>query len=326
VTDPAPRVLITATGFSTRCLEGWEALQKAGVDVYENPYGRPMTIDELRPVLPDVEAVIAGADTWDATAFDAAPRLKVIARFGVGLDNIDLAEAERRSITVRNVPGGNANAVAELAVCLTLAALRDVVQLHTSTQNGAWERFVGRELAGRTVGLVGFGDIARRTARKLAAFECVMLAHDPFGDPYAAEQLGVRLVGLDILLASSDAVSLHLPATPQTANMIDADFLRQMKPSAVLINTARGALVDEKALVAALDSGHLAAAAVDVYQREPAHPGDVLLGHPRITTTPHTAAETEETYARVGRATANTVLEVLAAARRIHRSHIGVQI
>jgi D-3-phosphoglycerate dehydrogenase len=190
--------------------------------------------------------------------------------------------------------------------------------LHNTTQRGGWDRFVGRELAGRKIGLVGLGDIARRTARKLAAFDCRVFAFDPAADAGTAESLGVRLVGLDKLLKSCDVLSLHVPATAETRGMVDEAFLRRMKTGAVLVNTARGALVDEPALVAALDSGHLAAAAVDVYRTEPVSPGDTLLGHPKIITTPHTAAETEETYARVGLATARIVLDALTLSAAGH--------
>jgi D-3-phosphoglycerate dehydrogenase / 2-oxoglutarate reductase len=310
-------VLVTATGFSQRCAEGFAALQAAGVRVVENPHGRPLTPTELHPLLADVEAVIAGVDAWDAAALAAAPRLRVIARFGVGLDNIDQEEAARRGVVVRNVPGGNANAVAELTLGLMLAGLRGIVDLHLSTRAGAWSRFVGRELAGRTVGLVGFGDIARRVARLLRAFGCTVIAHDPYAARDAAWQEMVTLVPLEALLARSDVVSLHAPATPATEGMVDEAFLAGMRPDALLVNTARGALVDERALVAALDAGHIAGAAVDVYQREPAAPGDPLVGHPKVITTPHTAAETAETYARVGAATATIVLEALEAAGRV---------
>jgi D-3-phosphoglycerate dehydrogenase / 2-oxoglutarate reductase len=319
----APTVLVTATGYSQRCADGFAALQAAGVQVVENPHGRPLTPAELHPLLSDVEAVIAGVDAWDAAALAAAPRLRVIARFGVGMDNIDQEEAARRGVVVRNVPGGNANAVAELTLALMLAGLRAIVDLHLSTRAGAWSRFVGRELAGRTVGLVGFGDIARRVSRLLHAFGCTVIAHDPYAARDAAQREMVTLVPLEALLARSDVVSLHAPATPATEGMVDAAFLEGMRPDALLVNTARGALVDELALVAALDAGHIAGAAVDVYQREPAAPGDPLLGHPRVITTPHTAAETTETYARVGTATAAIVLEVLEAAGRISVSGTG---
>jgi D-3-phosphoglycerate dehydrogenase len=241
----------------------------------------------------------------------------VIARFGVGLDNIDQDEAARRGVVVRNVPGGNANAVAELTIGLMLAGLRGIVDLHVSTRAGAWSRFVGRELAGRTVGLVGFGDIARRVARLLHAFGCTVIAHDPYASEDGAQQESVTLVPLEHLLARSDVVSLHAPATPATEGMVNGAFLARMRPDALLVNTARGALVDERALVAALDAGHIGGAAVDVYQQEPTAPGDPLLGHPRVITTPHTAAETAETYARVGAATAAIVLDVLETAGRI---------
>lgn len=293
-------VLVTATGFSQRCAEGFAALQAAGVRVVENPHGRPLTPAELHPLLADVEAVIAGVDAWDAAALAAAPRLRVIARFGVGLDNIDQEEAARRGVVVRNVPGGNANAVAELTLGLMLAGLRGIVDLHLSTRAGAWSRFVGRELAGRTVGLVGFGDIARRVARLLHAFGCTVIAYDPYAAEDAARQASVTLVPLEHLLTRSDVVSLHAPATPETHHLLDKRRLALIPDGGVLVNTARGSLVDTDALVAELAGGRISAI-LDVTDPEPLPADSPLFDLPNVFLTPHIAGSHGNELDRLGR-------------------------
>jgi D-3-phosphoglycerate dehydrogenase len=307
-----PRVLITATGFRERAPEAWQLLEESGFDIVETPVDRPLLHEEIAQLAADVEAAIVGVDPWDARAFDSTPRLRVIARFGVGLDNIDLAEAERRGILVGNVPGANAPAVAELTVLLILAQIRTLIPVALATQEARWTRPLGRDLGGETVGLVGFGDIGRRVARIARSFDASVIAYDPFADAAKAAELGVEIVALHDLLARATVVSLHLPATPETHHIVNADFLGRMRPEALLINTARGALVDSVALATAVRQGRIAGAAVDVYEHEPVRQDDPLLGVDGIIATPHVAAETADTYRRTGMATARIVVDGLA--------------
>lgn len=306
------RVLVTATNYSTLCAEAKQLLEEGGCEVIESKLGRPHTFEELKPLVGDIDGVVAGVDTWDEDVFRLAPRLKAIARFGVGVDNIDLAKAREYGVTVTNVPGGNANAVAELTVGLMLSALRSVPLLHQSARRGYWDRTVGLELAGRTVGLLGFGNIAQLVARKLQGFDVRVIAYDKYPNAAKAEEYGVTLVSCDEVLTDSDIVSMHLPSLKETRHMMSERQFAMMKREAYFINTARGALVDEQALVAALQAGVIAGAAVDVYEVEPASADNPLFGLDQAITTPHTAAETKETYRKVGLATAQALLDAFA--------------
>ncbi|MGC3953904.1 MAG: phosphoglycerate dehydrogenase [Propionicimonas sp.] len=311
MTGAGGRVLTTVTNYGLYCAEAKTMLEAAGLEVIENPHGRPLTFDELAAVVGDVDAVVAGVDSWDDRVFELAPRLRVIARFGTGVDNIDLAAAGRRAITVTNAKGANANAVAELTIGLMLGLLREVPRLDQVVRRGIWERAMGAELRGRTVGLLGFGDIPQRVARKLAGFDVRVLAFDKYPDLAVAGELGVRFGSLAEVLAASDVVSLHLPSLPDTQRIMNDERFSQMRPGAWFVNTARGALVDEAALGRALSSGRLAGAAVDVYEVEPASSDNPLFALQNIICTPHSAGETGETYAEIGITTAKAVLDVL---------------
>ncbi|MDG0813337.1 phosphoglycerate dehydrogenase [Cohnella rhizosphaerae] len=306
----AKKVLVTATNYSALCAEAKQLLEDAGCEIVENQLGRPHTYEELIPLVGDIDAVVAGVDTWDEAVFKHAPKLKAIARFGVGVDNIDLAQAKAYGIQVTNVPGGNANAVAELTVGLILSMMRNIPALQESAKRAYWDRRVGVELAGRTVGLLGFGNIAQMVARKLQGFDVKLIAYDKFPSAAKAEALGVELVDSDEVLKQSDVVSMHLPSLKETHHMMSDAQFGLMKESAYFVNTARGALVDEQALYRALQGGRIAGAAIDVYEREPVAADNPLLKLDNLLATPHTAAETEETYRRVGLATAQALLDV----------------
>ncbi|MEU0054144.1 hydroxyacid dehydrogenase [Streptomyces sp. NPDC006309] len=235
----------------------------------------------LFAALPDADALIIRSGTRvDAEVLDRAPRLRVVARAGVGLDNVDTATARARGITVVNAPDSNTVSVAELTVGLIVASVRHVKAATRSLTDGEWRRsdFVGAELAGRTLGIVGYGRVGRQVARRLAAFDMRILAHDPYADTAGGD---VRVTGLDELLASSDVVTLHLPKTPQTTGLVGARELALMKPTALLVNTSRGGIVDEDALARALREGRPAGAALDVFATEP--PGrSPLLALPNV--------------------------------------------
>jgi len=219
-------------------------------------------------------------------------RCKVIGRTGLGVDNIDLAVARERRIAVTYVPDYCMDEVSDHAMALLLALARKVAYANGLVQGGRWEMAAVapiHRLKGRTLGLVGFGNIPRALAPKAKAFGLRVLAHDPFVAREAFASLGVEGVGLDELLGSSDFVSVHAPLTPQTRGLIGASALAKMKPHALLINTARGPLIDEKALIAALDSGRIGGAALDVLETEPPPKDSPLIGRPNVLLTPHTA-------------------------------------
>ncbi|MBD2871099.1 phosphoglycerate dehydrogenase [Paenibacillus arenilitoris] len=310
--EKTKKVLVTATNYSALCPEAKRLLEEAGCEIVENRLGRPHAREELIPLVTDIHGVIAGVDTWDEEVFRLAPNLKAIARFGVGVDNIDLAKASERGIKVSNVPGGNANAVAELAVGLILSLLRNIPALQQSAKRGHWDRRVGEELAGKTVGLLGFGHIAQMVARKLQGFEVRLIAFDKYPNEAKASELGVELASSDQVLLESDIVSMHLPSLKETRHMMSHAQFAMMKSSAYFINTARGALVDEEALYKALHERMIAGAAIDVFEVEPVSADNPLFRLDNLLATPHTAAETAETYRRVGLVTARALLDVFA--------------
>ena len=239
------------------------------------------------------------------------------ARRGAGVDNIDVAAAKACGIHVLNTPGANSVATAEMAFALLLALVRHIAPAHASLGAGEWRRadFGGTELAGKTLGLIGFGRVARLVARRAQAFDMEVIAFSPGLTDDRATQGGVRRVDLPTLLAESDAVSLHAALTEQSRHMIDAAALARMRPSAVLINGARGGLVDERALAEALRSGRLRAAAVDVYSVEPPPADHPLLGLPNVLHTPHLGASTAEAQANVSVEAVDGVVEVLRGRR-----------
>lgn len=308
----AKKVLVTATNYSTYCSAAKALLEENGVEVIENPYGRPMTRDELLTVVGDIDGAVVGVDTWNEKIFAHAPKLRAMARFGVGVDNIDLAAAKAHGIQVTNAKGMNSNPVAELTVGLILSTLRNVPAFNASIREGKWDRFMGRDLAGMTVGLLGFGDIAQRVAKKLSGFDVSICAYDLYPNLEKARELNVEMVSMEETLHRADVVCMHLPSLPATHHIMDAQTFGMMKDGSYFINTARGALVDETALAQALRSGKLTAAAIDVFDQEPVRRDNPLFALPNLFATPHTAAETYDTYHNVGLATARQLLDVFA--------------
>lgn len=232
-----------------------------------------------------------------AGLLDRLPDLKVVAVHGAGVDPVDIDACTTRGVQVTNAPGANANAVAELVFGLMLSLLRGIPgAAHKARAEKAWDaaRVTGGELQGRTLGLVGFGQIGRRVAGVAQAFGMNVVATDPAVDDADLEAAGVSPLSLDGLFAESDIVSLHAPAIPATRHMIDAAALKAMKPSAMLVNCARGALVDEAALAVALSEGEIAAAAVDVLEGEPPDPASPIYDAPNLLVTPHMAGSTFE--------------------------------
>jgi D-3-phosphoglycerate dehydrogenase len=244
--------------------------------------------------------LIAGLPAVTAATLDAAPRLRAVLKHGVGLDSIDLAACTARGIAVTNTPGANANAVAELALAAVFALSRNVVAGHQTVVSGGWDRRFGAEVEGATLGIVGFGTIGRILARKARALGMRVLAADPFPDLAAATELGVEIVALPDLLAQADHVSLHVVGGVDTAGMIGAAALALMKPTATLLNFARGEVVDLVALAAALAHGHLAGAAIDAYPQEPPARSHPIFAAPRVIFSPHSGADTVGALIRMG--------------------------
>lgn len=287
------RVLVTPTSFGRDDPRLRVELEAAVGEVIYNPTSRPLTAAELAKLLPGCHGYIAGLDFIDRAALAAADQLKVIARYGAGVDRVDLEAVREKGIIVTNTPGANTVSVAELAIGLMLAVARSIPQANAATKSGEWPRLKGKSLEGSVVGLVGFGAIGRAVARRLQGFDCTMLAYDPFPNKGAAQALNVKLLPLAELLAQADFVSLHLPAMTETRGMVNADFLAQMKPGAILVNTARGEIINEADLLTALQNGHLRGAGLDAFASEPPGADNPLLQLPQVIATPHTGAHTD---------------------------------
>lgn len=294
-----------------------EPLGQAGLDRlaqdHEVDVRLNLTRDEFLAALFDYDALIVRSQVQvDASAIAAGARLKVVGRAGVGVDNIDVDAATRASIAVVNAPTANTLAAAEHTLALLLALARRVAAADASVRRGEWRRadFMGTELGGKTLGIVGLGRVGLAVADRARAFAMNLLGSDPLVSAEATATYGVRLVDVDELLAQSDVVTLHVPLVAQTRGLLDAARLGSMKRGALLVNVARGGVVDEDALADALASGQLGGAAIDVFEHEPL--GDSPLLHaPNTILTPHLGASTAEAQARASLEVAQGVLDVL---------------
>jgi phosphoglycerate dehydrogenase-like enzyme len=318
----AARVLIGVVGFG-QTGDALQRLERRGLALVPNLTGVTLTEDQLLGLVGDVDALIAGTEPITARVLAAAPRLHIVARRGVGTDSVDLAAATARGVVVTVTAGVLTDTVADHALALLLAAARQVARFDRLLKAGGWERTPALQVSGRTLGIVGFGAIGRAVARRAAGFGMRVLAYDVAPDADAAAALRVTLCDLDDLLAASDFVSLHVPLGPGTRGLIGAAALRRMKPTAVLINTSRGGIVDEIALVAALREGRLAGAGLDVFEGEP-RPNPALVQLETIVATPHVASHTGETLARMDRSCVDAVLAVLAGERPAHPANPDV--
>jgi len=269
---------------------------------------------ELIAAIPDYDALIIRSGTKvTADVIAVARNLRVIARAGVGVDNIDISAATQAGIIVANAPTGNVSAAAEHAIALMFALARNVAEAHRSMRAGEWNRkaFMGVEICNKPLGLVGLGRVAGHVCRRAAGLGMTVLAYDPYVTAEYASNMGATLVSLDDLLARSDFISLHLPMNDATRHLINAETLAQVKPGARLINTSRGGVVDSAALLAALDAGQLAGAALDVFEQEPLPAESPLRVHPKIVLTPHIGGSTTEAQYQVALDAAGQVIDVL---------------
>ncbi len=295
-------------------------LDKAGLALLSKAEGvtvqaaAKMSREEVLAAIPDADAlIIRSATKVDRTMMQAAPKLKLVGRAGVGVDNVDLAAATELGIVVMNAPDGNTVATAELALGLMLALARHIPAADASMKAGQWERkaYMGVELRGKTLGLIGFGRVGRAVAKRAAAFEMTILAYDPFIPAEVATNMGVKLVTLDELLATADFISLHAQPSPENHNLINAQTLAKMKKGVRIVNDSRGSLIDEAALAEAIKAGQVAGAALDVYQQEPPEANNPLIGLPGVIHTPHLGASTLEAQDEVAVQIAQQTLDAL---------------
>jgi D-3-phosphoglycerate dehydrogenase / 2-oxoglutarate reductase len=283
-----PKVLIAPLTLAKIEGQHLQILRDAGFELVFPPRPQQLTEDELLALLPGVSATVAGMEPYTPRVFDACPTLRAIARVGVGYDAVDMPAATGRGVAVCIAPGTNQDAVAEHTFCLMLGLTRQLVEKHNAMKAGRWERGITLPVRGTTLGIVGLGRIGKAVAVRGAAFGMHLIAYEPFPDTAFAAAHKIELVPLEQLLSRADFVSLHLPLDAQTRHMINKRTLALMKKSAFLINTARGALVNEDDLVAALRARAIAGAALDVFEREPPV-GSALPGLDNVLLTPHEA-------------------------------------
>jgi D-3-phosphoglycerate dehydrogenase len=255
------------------------------------PFDKELAIKEMKTA----DAAIIDVDPFDESIFrEIAARTKLLIRFGVGYDAVDLEAASRHGIAVARTPGANSSGVAELALTLALAVKRRVVNHQIMLVEGKWQKHMGSELSGAIVGIVGFGAVGQKLAKYLAGFDCRLLAYDPYPDEQQAETLNVQFTSLEALFESSDLISLHLPYNRTTDKIVNRGMIGRMKNSAVIVNTSRGGVVDEEALFDALNNKRIGGAGLDVFTVEPIGPDHPIVGLDNVVLTPHIASFTHE--------------------------------
>jgi len=308
------KILITPKSFRNHKQKAYPLLESKGYEIIENNLGRTMTETEIiECAKEDVVGIIIGVDPLPASVLKELKDLKAISKYGVGMDNIDLDKAAELGIKVRNAVGTNSISVAELAIALIFTLARNIPVNSANVKNGGWSRTHGFELTGKKLGLIGGGMIGREVARRARGLEMQVSIYDPwFRDEQFLNKYGItRLEDLNELFSQSDIISLHVPVTAETRNIINKDSLSRMKSNAILINTSRGELVDEQALYDALVSGQIAGAAQDVFSSEPPAKDEKLLTLQNFILTPHIGAFTDEAGEKMALVSTNNLLEML---------------
>jgi len=292
-----------------------EMIEAFAEEVNYNDLGRPLKGEEILERLAGADGYIAGVDYISADVVASMPAsVKVISRYGAGVDRVDIPACTKKGILVANTPGANAVAVCELAFGLMLCAARNIPKLHTAVERGEWPRSEGTELYGKTLGIAGLGAIGRNLAKRAIAFGMKVQAYDPYFDDAFAKENGIKKAELDEVLSSSDFISLHVPLSDETRHMIDEERIGKMRKGAVIINTARGGLIDEKAAAKALGDGRLGGIGLDAFEQEPLTDSP-LLGLERVVLTPHTGAHTAEAVQAMGLMAVENCIAVLKGGR-----------
>ncbi|MBT9165411.1 MAG: Hydroxypyruvate reductase [Chloroflexi bacterium] len=304
------KVLVTPRSFRSTPGEHWQRLKEAGVEVIESPSNKPLREKEMIEMVKDVDGMIVGLDEVTRHVIEQAKSLRIIAKYGAGLDNIDLETASKLGITVTYTPGVNAPSVADLALGLILALARHIVIHHTKLTEGALDRRRGREISGKTLGIIGLGGIGKEVVKRALGFDMRILAHDPYPDEDFIKDHGVELCTLERVLVESDVVSLHCPLTYETEGIIGREELKLMKEDAFLINTARKDLVDEDALYKTLRDGKIKGAAFDTFETD-ADLKSPLLELENFIGSPHAGAATYESIQRMADMAAREVIRAL---------------
>lgn len=304
------KVLITSRSFGKIGDSAQKIMTDAGIEIVNKSVGFDQK--EFEAIIPEFDALIIGAHDFSEGDMERCPNLKIICKHGVGLDNIHLEKAKELGIAVCNAPGTNSNAVADLAFGLMLSVARRISHSDQLVRQGVWKSHIGEDVCGKTVGLLGFGTIAKNVARRARGFDMQVLAYDPYVKEVPEEFAGfVKLCSLDEVICGCDILSVHMPLTAETKYIISYDAISKMKKGAYIINTARGGIVDEKALYDALVSGHLNGAAMDVVESEPMAADHPLLSLDNVVVTPHIGMYSKEAINAVSEICARNVVACL---------------
>ncbi|WP_342513551.1 phosphoglycerate dehydrogenase [Sporosarcina sp. FSL K6-1522] len=309
-----PKILITPKSFQKYKMKPIEMLEQQGFEVLENTTGRTFTEEEIIEVAKEgVVGIIVGVDPLPAHVLESCAQLQAVSKYGVGMDNIDLEKAQQLGIQVQNAIGTNNISVAELTIGLMFESARKLSQSVQTVKAMGWERVIGCELTGKRVAVIGGGQIGKEVAKRCRGLQMTVTIYDPyFNDQAFLDEFNVqRSEHFDDAIRSADFVTLHLPVTTATKHIIDAKVFSDMKPTSILINTARGELVDEQALFEALSTGQIAVAAQDVYSQEPPVEGDPLVALPNFILTPHIGAFTQESVERMAIVSTQNLLNML---------------
>ncbi|NOZ03778.1 MAG: phosphoglycerate dehydrogenase [FCB group bacterium] len=305
------KILVTARAYSLQGEEAFKYLKDQGHEIIFNPFGEfNLPEEKIITLVPDVDAIIAGEDYITEKVINSAGQLKIISKVGIGLDRIDIPAATKRGIPVTNTPDANCQSVADLTFALLLSLARRVLEANGYLRAGEWKPLIGTELWKKTIGIIGLGRIGRAVARRAKGFDMEILAYDVVQDEVFSAANNIRYVSLDELFKESDFISIHVPGSASTKYLIGADELEKMKSCALLINTSRGGVVDEKALIQALKNGTIAGAALDVFEKEPAM-GNPLLDLPNVVATPHMSSYSRESLGRMCMTSAENAVQVL---------------
>ena len=309
----AKKIVITPRGFAKCGLENAEIIRNAGFDLVYNDTGLAYTKEQFYDITDGADGVVVGVEQVDKAYIDAHPSLKAVVKFGVGTDNIDVEYCKEKGIFVGRTVGSNARSVAETAISFVIADSKNLFESISNTRQNGWAKLTGYEILGKTIGIVGFGAIGKHVARMAVGLGMNVLAYDAFGiDKDVAASMDVTVSDMKEIIEKSDFLSLHVPLTPETRDMISAKEMAAMKSSAVLINTARGGIVNEADLYEALKNGVIKAAYFDVFSSEPPAKDEPLLTLPNFYLTPHIASRSEEAEKNTANIATRVIIDALS--------------
>ncbi len=304
------KILITPRSFASFSDKSLKMFIERGYEIKRNNTGRPYEKEEMLKLIRDIDGIIIGIDELSAEIIEGADALKVISKYGIGLDNIDINTATNKKIIVTSTPTANVDAVADLAFGLILSLARRIPEADKKTKSGKWEKIIGKSVWEKTLGVIGLGKISRQVVKRAIGFEMNILAFDIVKDKKFVQKYGIKYVNLEKLLRKSDYITIHIPLNDATRGMISYEELEKMKKNAFLINTSRGGIVDEEALYDALRNNKLRGAALDVYNNEPLRESP-LKELDNVIMTPHIGAYTEEAIENMSIQAAQNLIDVL---------------